>query len=160
MSNIQFYFLTDQYYIDFPDANLMRNKEKDALGEHSRPCFFAIEDVKNPTIKWIVPVSSKYAKYKQVAETKEKRFGKCNTIILGEMLGRPAAFLIQNICPSTDEYLIPYTDKNKTPIRIKDNLAKDIIVNAKDVLRLHKRGIKLVFPDINAIYNKLIIMQN
>jgi len=34
-----FYFLKDQYFIDFPDHFLMKNKESSDGMLHNRPCF-------------------------------------------------------------------------------------------------------------------------
>ena len=50
MNQGQFCFLEDQYYKDFPDDKLMKNKEviNDAL--HDRPCFFAFPDNEHPDI--------------------------------------------------------------------------------------------------------------
>lgn len=44
MSKAQLYFLTDQYYIDFPDDKLMKNKDVIDGTPHNRPCFFAFPD--------------------------------------------------------------------------------------------------------------------
>lgn len=44
MQHGHFYFLKDQYFIDFPDSKLMTNKETINGIEHKRTCFYAIED--------------------------------------------------------------------------------------------------------------------
>ena len=155
MENIQFYFLNDNYYIDFPDDKLMKNKETDEAGEHKRPCFFALNDEINSNIKWLVPVSSQYEKYLIIVNKKLKKYGNCNTIVLGNLLGKRRAFLIQNMCPSTEKYLIPYMAKNNEPIHIGDSLADKIISNAKEVLNMWKMGINLIFPNVKKIYSQL-----
>ena len=91
----------DQYYLDFPDDKLMKNKDMIDGVPHSRPCFFAFPDSKAPEIYWIVPISSKYEKFKQIEEKKIQKYGKCNTIRFGTVLSRHTAFLIQNMCPVT-----------------------------------------------------------
>lgn len=155
MEKSQLYFLSDQYYIDFPDEKLMKNKESVNGKTHSRPCFFAFPDSKNQKIYWIVPISSKYEKFKKIEENKIKKYGHCNTIRFGTVLGRTAAFLIQNMCPATEQYLIEYIDKNSCPIKIDNRVSSDVIKNARDVLAMAKHGVKVVFPDIFEIYHQL-----
>ena len=155
MPEAQLYFLSDQYYIDFPDDKLMKNKDTINGVLHNRPCFFAFQDTKIPEIYWIVPISSKYEKFKKIAEEKTKKFGECNTIRFGTVLDRNAAFLIQNMCPATDKYLIPYIDKNNNPIKIDNRVASDVITNSKQVLAMAKRGAKVIFPDVFKIYGSL-----
>ena len=155
MLNAQLYFLSDQYYVDFPDDKLMKNKDVIDGVPHNRPCFYAFPDTKNSEIYWIVPISSKYEKYKQIEQEKIAKYGKCNTIRFGTVLGRNTAFLIQNMCPATEKYLIAYIDKNNTPVQIDNRIAEDVAKNAREVLGMAKRGAKVVFPDIFKIYTRL-----
>lgn len=110
MEKAQLYFLSDRYYMDFPDDKLMKNKETTGGVPHNHPCFFALSDSKHPEIYWIIPISSKYEKFKKIAEKKAKKYGRCNTIRFGTVLERNTAFLIQN------------------------RIASDVIRNAKEVL--------------------------
>lgn len=155
MLEAQFYFLSDRYYQDFPDKMLMRNKEVLDGSSYKRPCFFAFPDSKILDIYWIVPVSSQYEKYKKIEQTKIKKYGQCETIRFGTLLGRNTAFLIQNMCPSTQEYLTPYIDKNNCPIRISSAVSTDVIKNAHIVLAMARRGAKVIFPDVFKIYQTL-----
>lgn len=134
----------------------MKNKEDIGGVAHSRPCFFAFPDTINPLISWVVPVSSRVEKFRSTYETKTNRYGKCNTIRFGKFLGKEAAFLIQNMCPVTVKYIQVYKDKNSNLISVDGRVARDIIKNATEVLEKVRHGIKLVFPDILLIYNKLI----
>ena len=155
MTKAQFFFLSDQYYIDFPDDKLMKSKDMIDGVPHKRPCFFAFPDSKIPGIYWIVPISSKSEKFKRIAEMKIQKYGKCNTIRFGTVLGRYTAFLIQNMCPATEKYLKAYIDRNNQPIRIDDRVAADVVKNAREVLGLAKRGAKVIFPDVFKIYSNL-----
>ena len=155
MPDAQFYFLSDQYYIDFPDEKLMKNKDTIDGVSHSRPCFFAFPDAAKPEIFWIIPVSSRCEKYKQIEHDKIQKYGRCNTIRFGLLLNRNTAFLIQNMCPTIECYLTPYTDKNNQPIRIDDRTAADVRRHAQEVLALAKRGAKVIFPDVFTIYRSL-----
>lgn len=44
MDKGHFYYINDQYFIDFPDTMLMKNKETISGQPHDRPCFYAFED--------------------------------------------------------------------------------------------------------------------
>lgn len=151
----QFYFLSDKYYKDFPDDKLMKNKETVGGTIINRPCFFAFKDDKNPEIKWIVPISSQTAKFRKLEQQRIEKFGSCVTIRFGEVLGRDAAFLIQNMCPVTQDYLKPYTDLNNQFIKTDDRTSRDVEKHAKDVLVMRRRGVKVIFPDVEKIYNTL-----
>ena len=155
MPRAQLYFLSNEYYQDFPDDKLMQNKDTIDGVPHSRPCFFAFPDARIPEIYWIVPISSKYEKYKRIEQDKIKKHGRCNTIRFGTALGRNTAFLIQNMCPATEKYLTPYIDKNKQPIQVDGRVAADVEKNARSVLALAKRGAKVIFPDVFAIFQGL-----
>lgn len=155
MRQAQLYFLSDQYYRDFPDEKLMKNKDVTNEVIHSRPCFFAFKDSKIADIYWIVPISSRYEKFKRIEQDKIKKYGRCNTIRFGMVLGRNTAFLIQNMCPATSKYLTAYLDKNGCPIRIDDRVVSDVERNARNVLAMAKRGAKVIFPDVFKIYHGL-----
>ena len=152
MLDAQLYFLSDQYYQDFPDDKLMKNKDVINGMPHNRPCFF---DSKTAGIYWIVPISSRYEKFRRIEQEKIKKYGRCNTIRFGVVLGRNTAFLIQNMCPATAKYLTAYIDKNKCPVRIDGRVASDVEKNARGVLAMAKRGAKVIFPDVFKIYHGL-----
>lgn len=155
MIDAQLFFLSDEYFRDFPDDKLMTNKDIINGVPHSRPCFFAFADTKVPEIYWLVPISSRCGKYKQIAWKKEEKYGNCNTIRFGTVLGRETAFLIQNMCPATEEYLSAYIDKTGCPIRIDNRLAADVTQNAQMVLAKARRGARVIFPDVFKIYESL-----
>lgn len=67
MKERHFYFVADSFYKDFPDPNLMRNKEAINGIRHDRPCFFAITDKRNSELFWFIPISSRVDKYKDFA---------------------------------------------------------------------------------------------
>ena len=158
MADWQFCFLSDQYYIDFPDENLMKNKEVISGQSFDRPCFFAFQDTQSKDILWLIPISSKYDKYKKVYDKSVSRYGFCTTIRFGKVLGTQAAFLIQNMCPATEKYIREiYVDKNNTPINIDNRIVQDVVVNAKDVLGRVNRGARLIFPNVMGIKKALLL---
>lgn len=157
MDEKHFYFLDDQYFIDFPDSYLMKNKEIINGISHDRPCFYAFKDQSNPNIYWMIPFSSKVAKFKNVYNKKVNKFGKCDTIVFADVLGHEKAFLIQNICPVTDDYIKNEYMDLTSPVRLSQNKEQELQQKAKKVLSLVNNGYKnLVFPDIIAIKKKLI----
>jgi hypothetical protein len=155
----KFYFLKEQYFIDFPDPKLEKNKEVMDGVLRSRPCFYAFKNEKND-IYWMIPISSKVDKYRREYDKKIKRFGICDTIVLGDILGQERAFLIQDMCPTISEYIeeeYAYSFFSHIPVRIEPYLKIDIEEKAKNVLGLTRRGnTYLVFPKILEIEKQLL----
>ena len=70
MKNGHFYYINDQYFLDFPDDKLMQNKETVNGVAHDRPCFYAFQD--NSTgLFWLIPFSSQTNKFKAIYEKKK-----------------------------------------------------------------------------------------
>lgn len=70
-----FYFISDQYFRDFTDPNLMKNSE--VIGDvlHGRPCFYTFPDPHHKILHWCVPISSKVSKYQEVYNSKLEKYG-------------------------------------------------------------------------------------
>lgn len=158
-----FFFIADDFFTKHdPEGHLMKNKE----GGHNRPCFYAFPDKKDENIFWCVPISSKIEKFEKIVQNKISKqvakgykLPKCNTIRFGEVLGQKRAFLIQNMFPVTAAYISTiYIDKNShRPVTVAPDTEKDIISNARDILKLVFRGYRnLVFSDIQKTYLDLI----
>lgn len=152
-----FYYLSDQYFLDFDDDYLMRNKENINGQLHDRPCFYAFLD-KNTGLYWMIPISHNVQKYRTYYNQKVQKYGNCDTIVFGYVLGHEKAFLIQNMCPVTMHYIKnKYIDsRTKTPVRVNGVLEKDLISKANKVLLLQRKGKKLIFPDVLNIEKKLM----
>ncbi len=155
--NMSFYFIKDEFFEDFPDKGLMINREKIDNAVHNRPCFYAYKDVKNE-LYWMIPVTSQVEKYKKIYIRKVEKFKRCDNLVFAKFLDKEAVFLIQNIFPVTDKYILnQYFDKNNKPIEISYKLSFEIRKKAKHVIRGVRLGIKgLVFPDILKIEETLI----
>ncbi|MBN8655827.1 MAG: hypothetical protein J0M11_08830 [Anaerolineae bacterium] len=149
-----FYFLQDKFFVDFDDPTLMRNKEGYRQG---RPCFYAFMDVSNQ-IYWMIPVSSQVEKYRRFYQNRITRYGRCDNIVFGELLGYERAFLIQNMFPTTSNYIdSEYTHSTaNVPVRLDGAFEKILVQKAKKVLALTRQGVKLVYPDILMIEQNLI----
>ena len=94
MINGHFYYLTDQYFIDFPDTFLMQNKETINGQAHDRPCFYAFKD-ETTGIYWMIPFSSQTSKYQRIYDAKIQKYKRCDTILFGDVLGHKKAFLFK-----------------------------------------------------------------
>lgn len=157
MNNGHFYYIKDEYFLDFPDKMLMKNKESYDNECHERPCFYAIKDL-DSDIYWMIPFSSQINKYKKYYDKKIQKYNQCDTIVFGKVLGHEKAFLIQNMCPVTEKYIKnEYIDSvSNLPVRINGVLEKELISKAKRVLLLQRNGINLIFPDVLKIEAKLL----
>jgi methylaspartate ammonia-lyase len=135
----------------------MENKDIVDGEPHSRPCFFAFADSINKQIIWLVPISSKHEKYKNIFDKNMNKYGRCEFIRFGEVLGTKAVFLIQNICPVTQKYIKEiYVDKNNKPILIDDRIVRDVVSNARATLAKVYRGVNIVFTNVSKIKKVLI----
>ena len=157
MNTGHFYFLKDEYFIKFSDPDLLRNKEPINGQPHNRPCYYAFLDT-TTKIYWMVPISSRVPKYKRIYNYKITKFGICDTIVFGEVLGHEKAFLIQNMFPVIPKYIDrEYIDKNLgLPVRITKVLEEEITQKARKALALKRKGFNVIFPDVLKIERILV----
>ncbi len=157
MNSGHFYYLTDQYFRDFPDKMLMQNKETINEILHDRPCFYAFEDASSGLF-WMIPFSSQVEKYRGYYDKKILKNHKCDTIAFGKVLGHEKAFLIQNMCPVTIKYIKnEYIDNvAKIPVQVDGVFERELVKKAKHVLALQRKGYKLIFPDVEDIEARLL----
>ncbi|WNY24383.1 hypothetical protein MmiHf6_17140 [Methanimicrococcus hongohii] len=157
MSNC-FYFISDYFYDEYPDNGLMKNKDGTDGELHGRPCFFSIKDTKHPELFWLIPISSQLKKYRNIHRKKFEKYGYCNTIYFCKVLGYEKAFLIQNMFPTTEEYIESvYTDTNNVEVKIDERDEKKIIGLSNDVLKAHEKGKGVFFTDVDSIKEKLLM---
>ena len=153
------YHLKNEFFEIVNDSKLMANKENGCY----RPHFYAVQDRHNKDIFWMIPMSSRVDKYRTIAEDKIKRYGKCNTIVLGTFAGKDTAFLIQNAFPVIECFIDhEHTIEGRT-VFLHKALEKKIVSNLHEVLAMHSNGIRLIYPDIDAIYcemEKILFNQN
>ena len=157
MDKGHFYYINDQYFLDFPDPMLMRNQETIDGKNHDRPCFYAFEDALTGLF-WMIPISSQVKKYKTYYQKKLQKYGRCDTLAFGYVLGHEKAFLIQNMCPITSKYIKnKYIDSRaNVPVQIDGVFERVLISKAKKVLALQRKGAKLIFPDVLKIESILL----
>lgn len=103
----------------------------------------------------MIPISSQVEKYKTIIEKKKRKYGKCNTIIIGKFAGKDNAFLIQNAFPILAKYFDHvHTIENKA-ITIHKKLDRELTINLREVLAMYRKGIHLIFPDIEKIQKRM-----
>lgn len=140
------YHIKDSFFDLIQDDTLMKNKENN----HYRPHFYAVK-FENDNFLWMIPISSRVDKYRTIVDAKIKKHKKCNTIVIGRFAGNDNAFLIQNAFPITEKYLDHIHTVENKPITIHKDLNKTIVTYLKEVLAMRKRGINLIFSDIEKI---------
>ena len=79
-----------------------------------------------------------------------------DNIVFGYVEGEKRAFLIQNMFPTTEEYIIEAYIKQNRYVNVNKELKKEIERKANKILKLVEKGYKgLVFSDILKIKEKL-----
>lgn len=150
----KFYFIRDEFFDKFKNYRLMTNKED----KTKRPCYFCFRDRKNKEIIWFVPISTKYDKYKKIYEDKKLKVGNkpVYNFVFGNVLGKKAVFLIQNIFPTREKYVEEkYMNSNKD-VEIPKIVKNEIITIALRVVRLAEEGINIPFYDIIKMKDMLL----
>ncbi|MCL2874163.1 MAG: hypothetical protein FWE29_04445 [Defluviitaleaceae bacterium] len=140
------YHIKDSYFEAVNDDKLMRNHEGGAY----RPTYFCLKDKKTGLL-WIVPMSSRVDKYQAIVDRDIKRYGKCLKIFVGEYANKPNAFLFQNIFPIIPKYISHIHTIGQNPVPVNERLQALLDMNFREIKRLHKRGAKLIFPDIDRL---------
>ena len=132
----------------------MGNKEEDSNGKHGRPCFYCF---KAEDYFWMIPISSKVEKYQRLYDEKVIKYPNYDGIRFGYVNGQRRAFLLQNICPVTSKYIdCEYKIENNTQsVSINPNLSRELNGIARKIIRLYKRGTKIVLTDLDYILNEL-----
>jgi len=150
----KFYFIKDEFFNVFKDYGLMINKENG----NKRPCYFCFRDRQNIEIIWFVPISTKYDKYKKIYDIKKKKSGNrpVYNFVFGNVLGKKAVFLIQNIFPTTLEYIEKKYTNSNIDVEIPEIVKDEVITKALRVVTLAKDGIQIPFYDINEMKNILL----
>jgi len=152
-----FYFIDDSYFKKFKKCGLMLNKETVNGKEHNRPCYYTYQE-KNSPIYWVVPISSQVPKYKGEYQIAIDKYGICDGISFGYVLGENTAFLIQNICPVTDKYITNQYIDNATskPVGISPQLQKELNAKIRKVIRFMRTGKKIVLTNIEYLEKELL----
>lgn len=153
----KFYFISDDYFEIFSNYSLMTNKENG----NKRPCYLCFKDEKTPNIIWFVPISHKVEKYKKIHKKKLEKRKKVLNFVFGNVLGREKVFLIQNMIPVTEKYIISKYQTKGIDVEIKYALKQKVIKTAKEVLNLTEKYDynNILFSDIKKM-KELLLNEN
>ena len=144
------YHIKDEFFNVVNDDNLMKNHERGK----KRPTYFTIKD---KDILWFIPLSSKVDKYKKIVDKKMKKYGRCDTILIREILGKDSVILLQNAFPTLEKYIDhAHLLDNGKPAKVVESLKDEILQNFEYLLKLKSKGINLFFTDIDTIKEKML----
>ena len=121
----------------------MRNREGGAF----RPTYYCHKDEKTGLL-WVIPMSRRVEKYTEFVQRDIDRYGKCLKIVVGEYASANAVFLLQNMFPILSKYIDHIHLVKQNPIPVNTRVQTIIDRNFRELLRLHRKGVKIVFPDI------------
>ena len=152
MKKTGFYVVKDKFFNDMSDPYLKGNK----MG--NRPHYYCLE-ASDRGIYWMIPLSSRTDKYRQIMEKKEKAGKPCDLLHIVKLdNGRESAFLIQDMFPITEKYIErEYTIAGNHLTLTSEHAAREIEQKARKVMGMLKRGIKFTptQPDVMAILRRL-----
>lgn len=147
-----FYIIKDTFFEDMADPYLKSNKTE------SRPHYYCFADGEDG-IYWMIPLSSRIEKYRQLMEEREKAGKPCDILHIAKLdNSRESAFLIQDMFPITRAYIArEYTVGGNRLVLTSEYTARVIERKAKKVMGMLKRGIKFTptQPDAMAILKKI-----
>ena len=144
------YHIKDEFFDIVNDENLMTNHERGK----KRPTYFTIKD---NNILWFIPLSSKVEKYKKIVNSKITKYGRCDTILIREILGKESVILLQNAFPTLEKYIDhAHLLDNGKPAKVVASLKEEILQNFNYLLKLKSKGINLFFTDIDKIKKQML----
>ncbi len=138
------YHIKDEYFDKINDKEIMINHENG----HSRPSYLAVKDKE---ILWFIPLSTRVEKYKSIIAKKEKKYGRCNTILIRNIAGREQVVLIQNTFPTIEKYVQSRHAIEGEYVKVLPSIQKEIEASLKYVFSLKEEGLNLFFTDIDKI---------
>lgn len=150
----KFYFINNDFIHKYGlKYKLMENKESG----NKRPSYFCFFDIKNKNLLWFVPISSKYGKYKAIYDKAKEKYTEVLGISFGNVKGKDTVFLIQNMFPCTEKYIIEKYRNNNEDIKISKSKGEEIIAKARRVIFLSEnKNMKLTFTNIVELKKELL----
>ena len=133
------YFICDNFMDKYGvKYNVMKNK----IGGNQRPAYFCFRDSKEKEILWFIPMSTQYEKYQKVYMKIKEKIQKepNNFVFFNNIAGKRGVFLIQNMFPTLENYVIGVYKTNNGIIKVPKKENAEVLRKAKDVLRLTNMG--------------------
>ena len=85
------YFIKQSFFDLVQDNTLPINKPDDENGKHGRPAFCAIK-IEQGDYYWVIPFSHQIEKYQKIYDKNIQKYGRCDTIEFGYVLGEKKRF--------------------------------------------------------------------
>lgn len=124
----------------------------------NRPHYYCFED-RTTGIYWMIPLSSRIDKYRDIVEKKIRAGKTCDIIHIAKLDdSRESAFLIQDMFPITEKYIErEYTIGSNHLMLTSEHTVNEIERKARKVMSMLKRGVKFTptQPDVMEILKKL-----
>lgn len=147
-----FYIIKDKFFEDMSDPYLKGNKAG------NRPHYYCFED-RTTGIYWMMPLSSRIDKYRDIVEKKIRAGKTCDIIHIAKLDdSRESAFLIQDMFPIAEKYIErEYTIGSNHLMLTSEHTVNEIERKARKVMSMLKRGVKFTptQPDVMEILKKL-----
>ena len=140
------YHIRDLYFEMAKDNMLMRNHEDGAY----RPTYLCLQDEKTGLF-WAIPMSTRIFKFKPIIDKDTEKYGRCVKMLIGRYGDKESVFLFQNMFPITAKYIDHIHTIGGKPVAVELNVKRKIIRTFKECLRLHKRGVKVIFTNIEQL---------
>lgn len=158
IENGRFYFINNEFIQKYGiKYNLMKNKESGT----KRPCYFCFKDKIDEHIIWFVPISKQYEKYKSIYEKKKLKINREPlNFVFGIVKDEQAVLLIQNMFPTTEEYIEEKYQVKNNDVTISMPLQKEIIEKAEGILRLEEKNIHVAFSNLIEFKKELLNKNN
>ena len=140
------YHIKNEYFAKANDPNLMENKE----GASKRPTYYCIKDEKTD-IMWVIPMSSKFEKYRAIHDSQIKKRGECLGIEFGVDDWKQSVFLLQNMFPITMEYIDHIHTIGKDVRPVEHELQGRILRKFNRIRFFQSKGRKMTFTDVDRL---------
>jgi hypothetical protein len=147
-----FYIISDKFFTDYPDPYLKGNDCE------SRPHYYCFKD--DGGLYWVIPTSARHQKYQAIIDRRTSQGKPTDFLHIAKLdNGRTNAFLIGDMFPITEEYVLrEYRFCGSHLTITSETLANEIEKKAKVALGLLRRGYKFspTQPNVLKIEKELL----
>lgn len=146
MINGYCYFIKDEFFEYVNDTFLKKN-----YLETKRPHFFAVKD-EETNLYWMVPISSKVEKYRDIVLKKEMNHQKHDVIQFNRIANKECVLLFADMFPINEYFIDCVYIRSGDIVAIRDNndLTK-LNKIAKKTIKLIRKNVKLLSTQIDAL---------
>ena len=76
--------------------------------------------------------------------------------VFGEVLGKKSVFLIQNMFPTTEKYILSKYITENVDVEITEKVKKKIIAYSRQVIKMEQKGIQIAFNNLSEMKELLL----